>query len=222
MKLYPRVMHVIALTAALVLSQCKSTSQNGGAELASAHSEQLQNGCYELILVGVGNGPLLCLDGTNEEGIGGAEVRVVIGKSTDLVSWCGSSTFSGFENKLYTIKVNIKGTTNSMVFSGSATDGKVKFGNSIYDYHYAPKFKAGDMFKNSVCQKAGVSGIVAESCTRYVASCNGGRSPVKCPGKFSCSEEIPGVNYPECVAENKLISDQGTHCSQPNPCMKCP
>ncbi|GEM_PF-4533504 len=90
------------------------------------------DGCYQLYMPG-SMFPAVCLEGTKEEGINGAGVRLVIfGTNTDRIAACGvSSSLGGSANSLEFIV----GSTKQMVLSnvrsvGLGLEGDANFGKT--------------------------------------------------------------------------------------------
>lgn len=94
------------------------------------------DGCFQLVTRGAMY-PAFCLSGTNEEGINGAGVRLVIfGTNTDRVIACGlSSSLGGSEDSLEYIQNDVKELVLSEVKeSGGRLQGKATLGRTVLDF----------------------------------------------------------------------------------------
>src|SRR4051812_33619772 len=110
----------------------------------SAHAGLGFDGCYQLYLPNT-MFPALCLEGTAEEGINGAGVRLVIFRTnTDRVAHCSKSSASGMSANSFEYFLNGKKefsfdnvTTKDGLKQGDATFGgtHLKF-VQLYDAHF--------------------------------------------------------------------------------------
>lgn len=91
------------------------------------------DGCYQLFMPSA-TAPSFCLDGTNEEGIGGAGARLVIFRTnTDLITACAVSSALGVSENSFEFILNNKRELvlsevklNRFRLEGIATFGKTK------------------------------------------------------------------------------------------------
>lgn len=104
---------------------------------ANAQATPDWDGCYQLYMPSTTMYPVVCLDGTNEESINGAGVRMVIfHTNTNMISACAvSSALRGSNNSLEFIL----GSNKEMILSNVQNhngrfEGKALFGKSQLNF----------------------------------------------------------------------------------------
>lgn len=124
------------------------------------------DGCYQLYLPGSMH-PAVCIDGTNEEGINGAGVRLVIFRTnTDVISACGlSSSLQGTQNSLEFMT----GSTPQMILKnveavasrleGDATFGKTNLKFLKIDAHTTKRL-LNKFYSEQKCRNLNMGSIV--------------------------------------------------------------
>lgn len=146
----------------LGLSNCRTTGGSNGADLASTPGGflQLNDGCYALSVPGASSG-VICVEGLEEEGIGGASARVAYGIQTSNTQWCAKTTFAGFKSGKYVLGFDPSTGMISMSFSGTPKSGSIEIQEknehpNTMSYNYIASLKSSDMMKSRVCKDAGI------------------------------------------------------------------